>query len=1127
VRSLQNPALSRGDGFRAAFLVFFLRGNKMNRLIAATIVFYLLLLVTATGREEEASTSLKASTFSGLKLRGIGPALMSGRISDIAVHPAKQSTWYVAVACGGVWKTTNAGTTWTPIFDGQGSYSIGCVTVDPNRPSTVWVGTGENNSQRSVGYGDGVYRSLDGGKSWKKAGLEKSEHIGKIVVDPRDSDVVYVASQGPLWAPGGDRGLFKTRDGGETWSLVLEIDENTGVTDIVFDPRDPDVLYAASYQRRRHVWTLIDGGPGSAIHKSRDGGATWKKLGGGLPEGDVGRIGLAVSPIKPDVLYALVEASGKGSGFYRSANGGESWEKRSTTTSRSPQYYQEIYADPRVFDRLYSMDTRMKVTDDGGKTFRDVGEKNKHVDNHALAFHRDDPDYLLAGCDGGVYESFDLGKTWSFKANLPVTQFYKCCVDNDLPFYNVYGGTQDNSTQGGPSRTRNVHGITNRDWFLTLGGDGFKPQVDPLDADIVYSQLQHGVLVRFDRRTGERISIMPRTGQGEEALRWNWDSPLLISPHSHKRLYFAANRVFRSDDRGDSWRAVSPDLTRRIDRNTLEVMGRVWSVDAVAKSNSTSFYGNIVSLAESPLVEGLLYAGTDDGLIQVSENGGGSWRSVDSVPGVPDLAYVADLEVSLHEEDTVFAVFNNHKMGDFKPYILESRDRGRTWAPLAGDLPERGSVWAVAQDHVAADIFFAGTEFGLFFTVDRGAHWIRLKGDLPVIAIRDLEIQRRENDLVAASFGRGFFILDDYASLRGVSEESLAKEALLFPVRKAPMFVPATPLGGSRKGSQGDAFFTAPNPPGGAVFTYYLKEGLETARRKRRDEEKKIAGEKGAISYPSWEELRSEDREEEPAIIFTIRDAAGRVVRRLTGPVSGGFHRVAWNLRYPAFTPTSLKHRDDGDPWNRLPVGPFVQPGKYTVDLAKRVAGKATLLCEAVPFECEPLGLSTLPPPDREELLAFQMKTGRLQRALLGAREAAGEARERIKYAIKAIHDTPGVDPSLGDDARQLGVRLDDLLIRLTGDSTRQRRNEPVPPSILNRVQGIVRGHWSCLSAPTATQREAYGIAAAEFTGFLESFRVLVEEDLKRLEENLDSAGAPWTPGRLPRWETGKGRSPR
>ena len=722
----------------------------------------------AEAKDEKPKGGWSADTWSGLELRGIGPAVTSGRVVDIAVDPTDTKRWYLAVASGGVWKTENGGTTWTPVFDGEGSYSIGCVTIDPKNPNVVWVGTGENNSQRSVGYGDGVYKSEDGGKSWKNVGLKASEHIGKIVVNPKDSNVVYVAAQGPLWAPGGDRGLYKTTDGGKTWNAVLTIDENTGVTDVVMDPRDPDTLIAASYQRRRHVFTLIDGGPGSGVHKTTDGGKTWKKITSGLPKEEMGRIGLALAPTEPDTVYALVEtaAANKAGGTFRSTNRGESWEKRGDYVPGGPMYYQEIFVDPKDAERLYSMDVFLKVSDDAGKTWRNLGERYKHVDNHAIWIDPDDTDHYLVGCDGGLYQSFDRAATWQFVGNLPVTQFYRVDVDNSSPVYYVYGGTQDNNTLGGPSRTLNAHGIANHDWFVTWGGDGFHARIDPTDPNIVYSTLQHGVLGRYDRRSGEAVLIQPQEKPGDDPLRWNWDSPLVLSPHKPTRLYFAAQRVFRSEDRGDSWTPISEDLTRKIDRNKLKVMGKVWGPDAVAKGASTSFYGNIVSLDESPLVEGLLYVGTDDGLVQVSEDGGKAWRRQETFPGVPEMSYVSDLFASRFDANVVYATFNNHKAGDFKPYVLRSGDRGRTWTSVTADLPARGSAWTIAEDTVEKELLFAGTEFGLFFSRDGGKKWVQLKGGMPVIAVRDLAIQKREGDLVIATFGRGFYVLDDLTPLR-------------------------------------------------------------------------------------------------------------------------------------------------------------------------------------------------------------------------------------------------------------------------------------------------------------------------------------------------------------------------
>jgi photosystem II stability/assembly factor-like uncharacterized protein len=1071
--------------------------------------------------EKKPTGGWTADTWSGLALRGIGPAVTSGRIVDLAVDPTDKKRWFVAVGSGGVWKTENAGTTWTPVFDGEASYAIGCVAIDPGNPNVVWVGTGENNSQRAIGYGDGVYRSEDGGKSWKNVGLKASEHIGKILVHPKDGNVVYVAAQGPLWAPGGDRGLYKTTDGGKTWNAVLTIDENTGVTDVVMDPRDPDTLIAAAWQRRRHVFTLINGGPGSGLHKTTDGGKTWRKITSGLPKEEMGRIGLAIAPTDPDTLYALVEtaAANKAGGTFRSTTRGESWEKRSDYNPQ-PMYYQEIWVDPKDADRVYSVDVFMQVSDDAGKTWRNLGERYKHVDNHVIWIDPDDTDHYLVGCDGGLYQSYDRGATWHFFGNLPVTQFYRVDVDDSSPVYYVYGGTQDNNTLGGPSRTLNAHGITNQDWFVTWGGDGFHARIDPTDPSIVYSTLQYGVLGRFDRRSGEAVLIQPQEKPGDDPLRWNWDSPLVLSPHEPTRLYFAAQRVFRSEDRGDSWTPISGDLTRKIDRNSLKVMGRVWGPDAVAKNQSTSFYGNIVSLEESPLVEGLLYVGTDDGLVQVSEDGGATWRRQEAFPGVPDATYVSDLFASRFDANVVYATFNNHKNGDFKPYVLRSGDRGRTWASVTADLPARGSAWTIAEDVVERDLLFAGTEFGLFFSRDGGKKWVQLKGGLPTIPVRDLAIQKREGDLVIATFGRGFYVLDDITPLRVAKPADLEKDEMTFPVKRALAFIPSTPLGGREKAFLGETLFTAPNPPFGAVFTYYLKDEVKTKRRQRLDAEKEAEKKGAQIAYPDAAALRAEAREEEPAVVLTVKDADGNVVRRLTGPVKAGIHRLAWDLRFPSSTPTSLKPgpTPTENPFYDPPTGPLVVPGTYTVSFEKRVDGALTAFGEPQTFQVESLGLQTLKAKDAAELLAFQKRTARLQRAVLGAIDLAGEAQERVKVAKKAIDDTPGAEARLGAEARRIERALDDLLIGLRGDRVMARRNEPTSMSTVERVEAIVGTQWSATVAPTGTSRQAYAIAADAFEKQLATLKGLVESDLRGLEAAMEKAGAPWTPGRVPTW---------
>ncbi|MHC5111856.1 MAG: WD40/YVTN/BNR-like repeat-containing protein [Planctomycetota bacterium] len=1094
----------------------------MNRPLYVTGLITTLFVSTSAAFALDEEKPKEDENFTGkelasLKVREIGPALMSGRICDFAVNPDNHAEYYVAVCSGGVWKTTNAGNTYKPVFDKQSSYSIGCVTMDPSNPHTVWVGTGENNSQRSVSFGDGVYRSRDGGKSWKNMGLKDSEHIGMIVVDPRDSNTVYVAAQGPLWRSGGDRGLYKTTDGGENWQRILHVSDDTGINEVHMDPRDPDVLYASSYQRRRRVWTLINGGPESNIYKSTDGGESWRKLTSGIPGVDKGRIGMCVSPANPDTVYAIVEAAkGKG-GIFRSEDRGESWAKRSGYVASSPQYYNEIVCDPQDEDRFYSLDTFMHATEDGGKTMKRVARMYRHVDDHAMWIDPGNTDHMLVGCDGGIYESWDGAANWQFKPNLPVTQFYRVSVDNSTPFYYVYGGTQDNNSQGGPSRTTDRAGITNADWFITVGGDGYKTRVDPEDPNIVYSQWQYGGLVRHDRRSGEIVDIKPREAPGEEAYVWNWDTPLIISPHDHKRLYFAADKLFRSDDRGNSWTRISDDLTRKIDRNTLEVMGKVQGVDAVSKNRSTSIYGNAVALVESPLVEGLIYVGTDDGLIHVTEDGGENWRKIELFPGVPDMTYVSCLTASQHHEDRVYAAFDNHKNGDFTPYILRSDDRGNSWEPVAGDLPERDIVYSVLEDHVKDSLLFAGTEFGAYFSVDGGEHWVKLKSGVPTIAIRDMDIQQRENDLVLGSFGRGIFILDDYTPIRLATGESFKEDAIVFPIKDALHFVPRSRLGGrSGKGSQGTMYYGAPNPPFGAVVTYHLKEKVTSRKERREEAEKKAVKAKKKVDYPTIEELREEDREKAPSVWLIIKSEDGETIRRLKVSRNKGLHRVAWDLRYPSPQPTRLASPTNLAPWETAPSGPLALPGTYTATIAKEVDGEVTELTEPTTFNVIPLNLATFPAEDRGEAVAFLNKAARLQRAVRGAQRAAGEYRNRIKYLAQAIKDTPGADDALAGEAHALNQKLNDISMTLSGDSTLSRQQEPVPPSINRWIS--VAASWYVTSAPTQTQRDAYRYAGEAFATTLAELRQL-RDDLETLESKLEAAGAPWTPGRLPDWK--------
>lgn len=1062
--------------------------------------------------EEKPKHFLDTLSLSGLKWRNVGPAITSGRVGDFAVHPQNRSTYYIAASSGGVWKTVNAGSTYEPIFDGQGSYSIGCLTLDPSNPNTVWVGTGENNNQRSVGYGDGVYRSDDGGKTWANMGLKQSEHIGRIVVHPSNSDVVYVAAIGPLWSEGGDRGVYKTEDGGKTWTQCLKLDEHTGVNDIIMDPRDPNVLYAAAFQRRRHVFTWVGGGPGSTIYKSRDGGKTWNKAASGLPSVDMGRIGLAISPANPEYLYAIIEAANGEGGFFRSTNRGASWEKQSGHTT-SGNYYTEIVPHPTNPDIVYSMDTYMAVTRDGGKSFQPVGEQWKHVDNHVVWIDPKDPNYILNGCDGGIYETFDGGKNWVFKANLPITQFYKVAVDNSTPFYYIYGGTQDNFSLGGPSRTRTQHGITNQDWFITNGGDGFESQIDPVNPNIVYAQLQHGVLVRYDRASGEAIGIQPKPREGEDQFRWNWDSPLALSAHQPTRLYFCANKVFRTDDRGDSWTAISPDLTRQIDRNNLKVMGRVQSVDAVAKNQSTSEYGNIVAFSESPLNPNLLFVGTDDGLIQITDDGGKTWTKVENFPGVPELTYVNFLLASQHDQNVVYAAFNNHKRGDFKPYVLKSTDKGRTWASITANLPERGTTYCLAEDHVQPNLLFVGTEFSCFVTVDGGQYWKKFAAGLPTICVRDMAIQKRENDLVLATFGRGFYVLDDYSPLRQVSTALAGESAKIFPVKNGLAYIEALPLGLRGKSFQGSAFYTAPNPPVGATFTYYLKNDYKTRRDRRREAEAKLAKEGKDTPYPSLNDYGAEQQEEAPALTFTIRDLSGNVVRKLSASIGKGLQRITWDGRLPSKSPARLSSPSEnifGNP----DLGPLAMPGEYTVSLSQTIDGKTSELVAPTTFRLNTLGGVTLPAPDQAALLAFHNEANELQRQFGTATATLGDVDNKLRYIRKAIEATPVPNQQLLDEVRALETRLIEVRTAFYGNGGAGTLDKPQKASISDRIFSVSYEIFNSSSMPTQTHREALRLAADAMAKTNPTLKKLVETDLKALERKLEEKGAPYTPGR-------------
>jgi len=1059
--------------------------------------------------EEEVIPSGKLG---GLKWRSIGPAMTSGRVADFAVNPENHSEWYVAIASGNVWKTTNNGTTFKPVFDNYGSYSTGVITIDPGNPNVVWLGTGENNHQRALAYGDGVYKSEDGGASWKNMGLKESRHVGGIVVDPRNPDVVFVAAEGSAWGPGGDRGLYKTTDGGETWRKVLEISEHTGVNNVVIDPVDPDVMYATSEQRRRHVFTKIGGGPESAVYRSADGGETWEKSMKGLPKVDIGGMGIAVSPADRNVVYLIVEAAeGKG-GFFRSVNRGASWEKMSDHHS-SGQYYNEIYCDPADVDKVYSMETRSKVTVDGGKTWTNLSTEARHVDDHALWIDPEDTFHFLIGGDGGVYETFDGGSTFQFRTNLPVTQFYRVFVDNEFPFYNVYGGTQDNNTLGGPSMNKNEDGVSSEDWQAVLGGDGFWAAVDPTNPDIVYCEYQYGNMYRYDRKSGELINIKPRPRKGEQTYKWNWNAPLIISHHSNTRLYAMANKLFKSDDRGNSWEVISEDLTSGTDRNTWPVMDHYWSWDAVVKDVSTSLWGTGVSLSESPLNGDLIYTGTDDGVVSVTEDGGETWRKISSFPGIPEYTYVSDLLADRFDDNVVYATFDNRKRDDLKPYILKSSDRGATWSSIASGLPESGTVHALAQDPEVPGLLFAGTEFGFFFSPDGGGSWTKLTTGMPTISVRDIAIQERENDLVLATFGRGFYILDNYTPLRELAGDPsiLDQDAHIFEVEDAWMYIQT-----DGKDSQGDDFYKSDNPEYGATVTYYVKEVPKTLKEIRREKEKELFENKQPIPQPTREQLREEEAEKEPGLVFTIYDGEGNAIRKLTTKASEGVNRMTWDLRYPSPQPVSSGSSGRGRRGSSG-SGLLALPGTYSVGLDMVSRDGVTALSEPVAFQAELLNHATLPAADYGEVVVFQKEASELTRVMLGSQRLLAEQEDKMAAIRNVMEQTPAAGAELMARVDELDQEIRDIKFILDGPEASASWEElpPMDMPLSRRLRTMIYTHYGSTAGITQTESDQLEILKEEFPPVLERIENVVR-GIDGLNNSLEELKAPWTPGRIP-----------
>ena len=1032
-------------------------------------------------------TAFNAATYDSAMLgefawRPIGPAVTSGRVVDLAVAEGPESRvgdrlgklMYAAAASGGVWKSINAGTTWEPVFDEQSTSSIGDIALAPSNPEIVWVGTGESNNQRSSSWGDGVYKSENGGKTWTNMGLKSSQHIGRIVIHPTNPNIVYVAAVGPLWADGGERGLFKTTDGGKTWTNVLKISVHTGVTDVVMDPTDPTVMYAAAFQRQRKAYSFVGGGPESGIYKSIDGGTTWTKLTEGLPKGDIGRIGLDVSRSQPRTVYATLET--KTPEVYRSDDYGASWRKTGTY-NEYPWYMSQIRVDPKNPDRVYLLGVPIFVSDDGGATSKPTAT-SAHVDYHAMWIDPMDPDHFIVGNDGGVYITHDRGQTMDFVSNLPIAQYYAIDLDNRQPFYYVYGGLQDNNSWAGPSQTRNRQGITNSDWYVTVGGDGFYSAVDPTDPGVVYAESQNGGIVRYDVKTGEQKSIQPQPKFGQPNLRWNWSAPIVISPHDHNMVYFGANFLFRSPNRGDSWEQLGGDMTRQLDRDKLPLMGKLWTKDAVAWHAGTADFGNISTIDESPLRKGLLYVGTDDGLIQVSRDGGASWTKIAKFPGVPDMTYVSRVVASSHDDGTVYATFDGHRSNDFKPYVLKSTNYGKTWTSITSNLPA-SSVQVIREHPRAPSLLFIGNEMGAYFSGNGGKSWSRLRYNLPTVPVHDIRIHPRENDLVIGTHGRGIYIIDDITPLERLSDAERSGELYLFPAKSATLFNYNTSIpGGARgAGSLGERSYSAPNPAFGTTLTYYLKDSLPKGR----------------------------------TLTLTVLDSTGKRIRDLTVNTKPGMHRATWDLRLapPYINPKAQGNRGQ-------PTGAYVLPGRYVARLTMvgKDSVRGTSLETPVTVNTDPL--VPLSPAEYRALWEMRVSSGAQQAKVQAVVRTAELLKDQMTEVTAALKSSAAPD-SLTTQRNAIDKEVDDILTNVRGrqgPDANDVDDKKFHPSVQDRVNEVASEIGDVTSPPTQIQRETLDLAMKDLQRESARLNALLTTRVPALNRALDAAGVPWTVGR-------------
>ncbi|WP_353200053.1 hypothetical protein [Sandarakinorhabdus sp.] len=1034
--------------------------SPLRRARLATAAFAAVLLASAGWAA--APDGLVAEDLTALQWREVGTAMSSGRVTRFAVHPTDQRIIYTATASGGLWKTVNAGTTWTPVFEKGSTISMGAVTLDPNDPNTVWIGTGEQNNVRSSQYGDGVYRSRDGGTTWEHMGLTESRHIGRIIVHPKDSNTVFVAALGSLWGPNEERGLYRTRDGGKTWTRLLRPSKFTGVVEVAMHPNNPDILYAATFQRERRQWSMIGGGEEGGLWRSTDGGDSWARVGNGFPTTAVGRVGVTFCASNPDMVYAT--AVGPAGGTFRSTDGGNSWELRNAQL-QSHWYYGEIFCDPKNPERIYEPTTPLSRSDDGGKTFTNILPNQVHADNHTMWINPKDSDHLLLGNDGGMYTSRDGGKRWVWQSNLPLMQLYTVAADMQEPFYHVYGGTQDNGSWGGPIGTRFDDGIANEDFSFLSSGDGFYAVADPTDADIIYSQSQYGGLVRTNRKSQAQKRIQPWQPQKGEfpAYRWNWSAPFVISPHDPKTLYFGANVLFRSRDRGDSWERISPDLTRQLSRDNLPLQGKIQPATTIDLHSSTALYGNLHSVAVSTMRPGLLATGSDDGLIQVSRDDGRTWTKSAAFPGVANQKKVGMVTWSPTKEGTLYAVFDGHQDNDFAPHAVRSDDYGVTWRNITADLPAFGPTKSITAHPRNGELLFAGTDFGVYFSRDGGGHWLPLRAGLPTNSVQGIIVHPRENDLVIGTHGRGFWVLDQLNLVEKLTPEVVGSHSYLAPPRRGTQI---RDVGRGRKNT-GHLYFTTKNPPRGAIIDYWI-------------------GTPGAGQPVSIEVL----------------DGSGNLVRKIAQPTpKRGAQRAVWDLRFEA------PPNDNPSAYRRL-AGRFVMPGTYQVRL--KVGDQVHTQPLAVRLD-PGISISNADSAALEALLASQAK---LVAATYHAGKTVSASLTQTTALVKALKDGKA-NAKLIASAEAAQKEADRLNVVLNGREEGIAQQETFLP-LIDLTQRLYSSTQEYSAAPDPAQRQLTQVAQGDVQTLYKDLTALVSVQLAALQAATTAAGVAWPAPALP-----------